>query len=72
MPEAHPNRRQFLAALNRKHAMKGFKVHLIVYLAVMVGLVVINFLTGGHWWFQWVLIGWGLGILGHAYLVYRS
>lgn len=51
----------------------GFRTHFIVYAAVNAGLLVINLLTKpGVLWFQWPLLGWGLGILGHAYLVNRT
>lgn len=52
---------------------QGFRTHLIVYAAVNLGLMVINLASsGGHYWFQWPLIGWGIGILGHAFLVSRK
>jgi len=42
--------------------------------AVNVGLLVINLMSPQprNYWFIWPLIGWGLGILGHAYLVSRA
>jgi len=50
---------------------KGFRVHLIVYAAVNLLLLAINLLTDrSHLWFYWPLIGWGLLVLGHAFLVY--
>lgn len=52
---------------------QGFLVHLIVYLAVNALLFVIDMLTSpGEYWFQWPLLGWGIGILGHAYLAYQK
>ena len=51
----------------------GFRIHFIVYAAVNAGLLVVNLLTKpGVLWFQWPLLVWGLGILGHGYLVSRS
>lgn len=32
----------------------------------MLGLLGINMATKSDWWVQWPLLGWGLGILGHA------
>jgi hypothetical protein len=72
MPDVQSERDQYLAAQAHTRSVKGFQIHLIVYLAVNAGLILINALSGGHWWVQWPLIGWGIGILGHAYLVYRS
>jgi hypothetical protein len=52
---------------------QGFRTHLIVYAAVNAGLLVINLASAsGDYWFQWPLIGWGIGILGHAFLVSRK
>lgn len=51
---------------------KGFRIHLIVYGAVNLLLLAINLATDrSHLWFYWPLIGWGLFLLGHAFLVYR-
>lgn len=52
---------------------QGFLIHLIVYLAVNALLFVIDMLTSpGEYWFQWPLVGWGIGILGHGYLAYQK
>jgi hypothetical protein len=73
MPDLQPSERdQYFAAQAHTRTLKGFQIHLTVYLAVIAGLFLINAMSGGHWWVQWPLIGWGVGILGHAYLVYRS
>lgn len=50
----------------------GFKIHLIVYLAVNALLLVLNLWQDpDHLWFYWPLLGWGFGIAGHAFLVQR-
>lgn len=61
-----------LQQLNHKRALRGFLIHAIVFGLTIAGLFVINLLTGGPWWVQWPLIGWGLGLAGHAYLVSRN
>lgn len=51
----------------------GFRTHLIIYVAVNLGLFFINMMSHElGYWFQWPLIGWGIGILGHAFLVSRA
>jgi len=51
----------------------GFTVHLIVYVAVNFLLIAINLLTTpNHLWFVWPLIGWGIGVIGHAGAVIYS
>ncbi len=47
-------------------ALKGFYIHLVVFVCVMSGLLVINLATGSDWWVQWPLLGWGIGVIGHA------
>jgi hypothetical protein len=46
--------------------VKGFYIHLLVFLLVVAGLVVINWLTGGPWWALGVFLIWGLGVLAHG------
>lgn len=50
-------------------ALKGFYIHLSVFVLVMVGLAVINLLTGPPWWMLWALLGWGIGVLAHGLAV---
>ncbi len=50
-----------------------FRVHLIVYAGVNLLLFTIDMLTGtDSMWFQWPLLGWGLGLLAHGVFVYRN
>jgi 2TM domain len=51
-------------------ALKGFYIHALVYVCVMSLLIAIDMLTGPKWWAQWPLLGWGLGLMGHAIAVY--
>lgn len=52
----------------RQHgtALKGFHVHLIIFVCVISGPVGINLATKSGWWVQWPLLDWGEGIVGHA------
>lgn len=50
-----------------------FRTHLIVFLVVNGALWLIWFLTGGgYMWPVWSTIGWGIGIVLHFLLDYRS
>lgn len=50
---------------------RGFVVHLFAYSAVISLLFVVNLTTTpGRWWFYWVALGWGIGILAHAWGVF--
>ena len=70
MDESRTDQEKYLAAKARVGALKGFYIHLAVFTAVMIGLIAINAASGDHWWVQWPLIGWGIGLLGHAYFTY--
>jgi hypothetical protein len=54
----------------RVQAIKGFYVHATIYVLVNLGLFVINWVTPGNWWFYWPLIGWGVGLLIHALVMF--
>jgi hypothetical protein len=51
-------------------AIKAFYIHLTVFILVMVLLFTINALSSPVWWVQWPLLGWGIGVLGHALAVF--
>ena len=70
VPVTMTRQERYEAAKAHVAALIGYYIHLGVFVAVMVGLFGINYAGGDPWWVQWPLIGWGLGILGHAYLVF--
>ena len=54
-------------ARKRVEEIKGFYSHLIAYICVNIGLVIINLITSpGYLWFFWPLMGWGIGLIFHA------
>ena len=61
--------------LARMHVrkLKDFWIHLAVFLVVNVGLTTFNLVKQpDKLWFHWVLMGWGAGLLLHAFLVFGS
>lgn len=53
----------------KKHVekLKGFYIHLWVYIVVNLGLIFINLFTSGDTlWFIYPLFGWGIGLIGHG------
>ena len=58
------------AAQSRVAALKGFYIHLTVFVLVMLLLAVINVVNGGPAWVVWPLLGWGLGIFAHAFFLF--
>lgn len=58
-------------AYRRAGAKLGFSIHLAAYVAVNLLLVVINFSTNPQsLWFQWPLMGWGIGLFAHWFAVF--
>ena len=51
-------------------ALKGFYIHAAVFTLVMTGLLIVNLAAGAPWWVQWPLLGWGIGVFGHAAAVF--
>jgi 2TM domain len=51
--------------------VRGFFVHLFTYVAVNVLLIIVNLLyMPTYYWFLFPLIGWGLLVAAHAYVVF--
>jgi hypothetical protein len=58
-------------AKKRVKELKGFYVHLGVYVLVNSLLFLINITTSPDTlWFYWPLFGWGIGIVMHAVYVF--
>jgi transcriptional regulator with XRE-family HTH domain len=52
--------------------LRRFYIHLYQYVIVVAALFAINLIALPHRiWAVWVMIGWGLGVLMHASLVFR-
>ena len=50
--------------------MRGFLIHLTVYIVVIVGLAALNLIRNpAHPWFLWVLFGWGIALAAHDLLL---
>jgi 2TM domain len=57
----------------KRVAMKlGFYMHLLVYVCVNAGLMLLNAVQGGHRWSVWPLMGWGLGLAIHGLVTFAS
>jgi hypothetical protein len=54
----------------RDKAINGFYTHFIVFLSVIAGLALINLVSGDRFWIQWIVLGWGVGIAFHAYMIF--
>jgi hypothetical protein len=66
--EYSQHRRDRIAGAQRK----GFSIHATTFVAVQIMLVVVWALAGGgHPWFLYALVGWGVGLAAH-YAVARD
>lgn len=57
---------RFVTAKKRVEDLKGFYIHLALFVAINLGLFVIDVASGGGWWFFWATIGWGIGVVAHG------
>ena len=58
-------------AKERVEAIKGFYIHLTVYVVVNLILFLINMIVSpDSLWFFWPLAGWGVGFVFHALSVF--
>ena len=62
---------KYQKAKERVEAIKGFYIHLTVYVVVNLILFSINMITSpDSLWFFWPLMGWGIGFAFHALSVF--
>ena len=65
------NSEAYQSAKKRVEAKMGFYTHLSVYVAVILFLAIINFVTSsGTIWFHWPMLGWGVAVALHAFAVF--
>lgn len=58
-------------ARKRVDELKGFYIHLAVFVIVNFILFLINLLSSpGIWWFYWITAFWGIGVIWHAFCVF--
>jgi uncharacterized membrane protein YecN with MAPEG domain len=59
------------AAIERLKAKRSFSQNLVSYVVVNAFLVFIWAITGaGYFWPAWVMGGWGIGLVLHAWTVF--
>lgn len=60
-------------ALEYVRELKAFYVHVISYVFFMVILFLINYFTDpDYWWAGWAALGWGIGVISHAFSVFNE
>lgn len=52
--------------------LRGFHLHLGRYVVIILGLWVVNLIVSPYrLWVLFVMGGWGIGVLAHAFSVFR-
>jgi hypothetical protein len=70
MQNSGENRELVERARKRVEEIKGFYIHLGVYLIVNAVLFTIDMIASpGTLWFFWPLLGWGAGVAVHGFAV---
>ena len=50
---------------------RSFTVHAFAYVAVILLLLLVNLtVTPKVWWFYWVALGWGAGLIAHGWCAF--
>lgn len=63
--------KRYKKARKKVEELKGFYIHLFIYILVNLGMFIVNIVTTPReLWFYWPLFGWGIGILAHAMSVF--
>ncbi|MDX1414694.1 MAG: 2TM domain-containing protein [Candidatus Promineifilaceae bacterium] len=64
---------KYQRAKERVETLRGFYIHLTVYVIVNLFLFLLNiFVSPDTLWFYWPLLGWGIAIVLHAVSVFGS
>ncbi|WCN36514.1 2TM domain-containing protein [Aneurinibacillus uraniidurans] len=61
---------KYLRAKKRVQALKGFYIHLVIFVLVNIGLFFIDLVfSRDSVWFYYPLFGWGIGLVAHGVAV---
>ena len=66
------DRHRVAAAQQRVAEIEAFYFHLLSYVLVVALLTAINVQSGDEWWVQWVVLGWGIGVVAHALALFAT
>ncbi len=67
--EAHTDLEKYARAKAHAGTLKALCGHLIVFMMVISTLLAVSSSHGDSRWVRWLFIGWGLGVIGHIFLV---
>ena len=61
---------KFARAKEQMEEITAFYIHLAAFVVAMIAMLVVDIMDGDDMWVIWPFLGWGIGILGHAWAVY--
>ncbi|MBM4158879.1 MAG: 2TM domain-containing protein [Ignavibacteria bacterium] len=65
------NNELYQKAKERVGELKGFYTHLTIFIVINLVLFLINYFSmPEQLWFYWPLLGWGIGLVSHAFSVF--
>jgi len=65
------NEQQMSQVRRRVHRLREFYVHVAIYVVVIGGLAILNWIVSPtFWWVAFPAIGWGIGLAAHATSVF--
>jgi hypothetical protein len=50
----------------------ALKIHLAIFLLLNLVLFLIDFVTGGGWWFYWITAVWSIALLFQAFAGFKA
>ena len=69
--ETYISEKKYQRAKKRVEALKGFYVHITIYLIMIPVFIYLNFRSTGFPWAIFPIVGWGFGVMGHAMEVFN-
>ena len=71
MKTNYTEEQKYIRAKKKVDEIKGFYWNLLSYCLVIPFLIFVNLMTSpGYHWFWWPMLGWGIGMVFHAYGVF--
>jgi len=71
MKTNYTEEQKYIRAKKKVDEIKGFYWNLVSYCLVIPFLIFVNLMTSpGYHWFWWPMLGWGIGMVFHAYGVF--
>ncbi|PKA83862.1 LytS/YehU family sensor histidine kinase [Ulvibacter sp. MAR_2010_11] len=69
--ETYISEKKYERAKKRVEELKGFYVHLTIYLIMVPVFIFLNYKSTGFPWAIFPIAGWGFGVMGHAMEVFN-